>query len=106
MAQRAYGAFVRVRAASFSSRLALWAAAVVLIEIAAIGWIDRPLATYFREDDAARPFFSVVGPLGLALPYLVVLGIAFAALRWGGNVPRFEAIGQVRWLTTISLTRA
>ena len=90
LAQRAYRAFGRLTATSFGARLALWAAAVVLIEIPAIGWIDRPLATYFREHDAARPFFAVIGPFGLALPYLVVLAIGFAALRWGGSVPRFE----------------
>ena len=90
LAQRAYRAFGRLRAASLGARLALWGAAVVLVEIVAIGWIDRPLATYFRENDAARPFFAVIGPFGLALPYLVVLAIGFAALRWGGSVPRFE----------------
>ena len=90
LAQRAGRAFGLLTAAPFGARLALWGAAVMLIEIAAIGWIDRPLATYFREHDAARPFFAFVGPFGLALPYLVVLGIAFAALRWGGAVPRFE----------------
>ena len=93
LAQRAYHAFGRVRAAPFGARLAVWVAAVVLIEIAAIGWIDRPLATYFREHDAARPFFALIGPFGLALPYLVVLGIAFAALRWGGSVPRLDPLG-------------
>jgi lipid A 4'-phosphatase len=90
LAQRAHRAFGRLTAASLGARLALWGAAVVLIEIAAIGWIDRPLATYFREHDAARPFFAVIGPFGLALPYLVVLAIGFAALRWGGSVRRLE----------------
>jgi lipid A 4'-phosphatase len=90
LAQRAYRAFGRLTAASLGARLALWGAAVVLIEIVAIGWIDRPLATYFREHDAARPLFAVIGPFGLALPYLVVLAIGFAALRWGGSVRRLE----------------
>ena len=90
LAQRAYRAFGRLTAASLGARLALWGAAVVLIEIVAIGWIDRPLATYFREHDAARPFFAVIGPFGLALPYLIVLAIGFAALRWGGSVRRLE----------------
>src|SRR5205085_1138305 len=90
LAQRACRAFGLVTAAPFGARLALWSAAVMLIEIAAIGWIDRPLATYFREHDAARPFFAFVGPFGLALPQPGVLGSAFGALRWGGAVPRFE----------------
>jgi len=84
-------AWATVAAAPLASRLAIWIAAVALIEIVAIGWIDRPLATYFREHDAARPFFALVGPFGLALPYLIVSGLTYAALRYGAHLPQFQA---------------
>jgi lipid A 4'-phosphatase len=74
-----------------AARIGLWAAGIALIEIVAIGWIDRPVATYFREAGTVwRPFFGPIGSLGIAMPYLIVFGIAFAALRWGGNLPSFE----------------
>jgi lipid A 4'-phosphatase len=90
-ARRVYRVLGEIGEAPFSVRVGLWAAAVALIEVAAIGWIDRPLATYFRDHGGARPFFAEIGVFGLALPYLVVCGIGFAALRWGGNLPALEA---------------
>ncbi|MBV9967261.1 MAG: phosphatase PAP2 family protein [Alphaproteobacteria bacterium] len=72
-------------------RIGLWLAAIVLVEIVAIGWIDRPLAAYFQAYRGAwRPLFEFIGPFGLALPYLIVSAIAFVTLRWGGNLPPFE----------------
>jgi membrane-associated phospholipid phosphatase len=63
----------------------------VLIEVIAIGWIDRPLATHFREHgEGWRVFFDYIGPFGLALPYLIVFALVFTVLRWGGNLPAFE----------------
>lgn len=72
-------------------RIGLWACTIAMIELVAIGWIDRPLAAYFRAYRGAwRPFFEMVGPFGLALPYLVVFAIGFATLRWGGSLPPLE----------------
>jgi membrane-associated phospholipid phosphatase len=97
VARRVYRVFGEIGEAPFAVRIGLWAAAVALIEVVAIAWIDRPLATYFRDHDGTRPFFALIGPFGLALPYLIVCGIAFAALRWGGNLPPLEArAGQMR----------
>jgi lipid A 4'-phosphatase len=88
VARRIYRVFGDIAATSSTVRIGLWAAAIALIEVVAIGWGDRPLATYVRENgEAWHPFFAVVGPFGLALPYLIVFGVAFAALRWGGNLP-------------------
>ena len=73
------------------ARIGLWGAGIALVEILSIGWVDRPLAAYFRDAGAVwRPFFGPIGSLGVAMPYLIVFGIAFIVLRWGGNLPPFE----------------
>jgi lipid A 4'-phosphatase len=87
----AYRAFAGVSAQHPAVRIGLWAAGIALVEILAIGWIDRPLAGYFREAGGPwRPFFEWAGPFGLAMPYLLLFGLAFIVLRWGGNLPPFE----------------
>jgi lipid A 4'-phosphatase len=74
-----------------ATRIGLWAAGIALVEILAVGWIDRPLAAYFRDAGGSwRPVFEWVGPLGLGMPYVIAFGIAFIVLRWGGNLPPFE----------------
>jgi len=91
IAQRLRRAFNRLAAASLAARFAVWGALVVLIEVVAIAWIDRPLASYFREHGGSwRALFDYIGPFGLALPYLIVFALAFVLLRWGGNLPALE----------------
>ena len=90
-AGRIYQAFSGAAAQHPTLRIGLWAAGIALVEILAIGWIDRPLAAYFRESGSPwRPLFEWAGPFGLAMPYLILFGLAFAALRWGGNLPPLE----------------
>ncbi len=90
-ARRVYQAFGYGSPPGSAARIGMWGAGIALIEIVAIGWLDRPVASYFREAGTVwRPFFGPIGSLGLAMPYLIVFGIAFAALRWGGNLPSFE----------------
>ncbi len=86
-----YRALGGVSAQHPAVRIGLWSAGIALVEILAIGWIDRPLATYFREAGGPwRPFFEWAGPFGLAMPYLILFGILFAVLRWGGSLPPLE----------------
>jgi lipid A 4'-phosphatase len=74
-----------------AARIGLWAAGIALVEIVSIGWVDRPLAAYFREAGTVwRPFFGPIGSLGIAMPYLIVFGVAFIMLRWGSGLPPFE----------------
>ena len=91
LARRLRRAFSRLSAASLAVRFAVWGAAVMLIEIVAIGWVDRPLATYFREHGGSwRAVFDYIGPFGLALPYLIGFAVIFAVLCWGGNLPALQ----------------
>ncbi len=67
-------------------RRTLWALGIALGEAVAIIWVDRPLADFFHADgDAVKPFFVAVERFGIGWPYLVLSGLAFAALRWGGS---------------------
>jgi lipid A 4'-phosphatase len=75
------------RAETPFGRRVLWAGSILLIEAAAILWIDRPLAeSLHKHPVAAQPFFHAVERFGLGYPYLVPSVIAFAVLRWGGRL--------------------
>jgi lipid A 4'-phosphatase len=69
-----------------TGRRTLWALGIVLGEAVAIIWIDRLLADFFHADgEAVKPFFVAVERFGIGWPYLVLSGLAFTALRWGGS---------------------
>jgi lipid A 4'-phosphatase len=90
-ARRVYQAFGYGSPPGSAARIGVWAAGITLVEIVAIGWLDRPAAAYFREAGTVwRQFFGPIGSLGIAMPYLIAFGIAFIVLRWGGNLPSFE----------------
>lgn len=81
----------------------LWVAAFILAELVAIVWIDRPVADFFHDDGGAlQPFFDNVQWFGLGYPYLVVSGLLFAFLRWGGEWerlrPRAETMRRVAYI--------
>ena len=76
----------RLRETTAGQRI-LWAAAFILTEIAAMIWIDRPVADFFHASGGAlQPFFLDVQWFGLGYPYLLLSALAFAFLRWGGEL--------------------
>jgi lipid A 4'-phosphatase len=88
------GASVRAVAArlhpSPAARIAAWTAAAAIVALAAILWIDRPLALFLHENREWKPAAEVIQRLGFGTPYLVAFSIAFVALRWGGLLPRLR----------------
>lgn len=90
-------AFVERTGETPSGRRLLWAMAFVLTEAVAMIWLDRPVADFFHAAGGARqPFFLGVQSLGLGYPYLVLSGLAFAFLRWGGELRQLR-----RWATAL-----
>src|SRR5205823_7541862 len=81
-----------------AGRIALWALALAVFETASILWLDRPVATYLRDNgEPWRPIFEVIQRLGFGTPYLVLFVLSFAGLRWGGNLPPLRSwAGQMR----------
>ena len=71
-----------------AARVALWTGAVLLFEIASILWLDRPVATYFHEHgEPWRQACELIQRIGIGTPYVVLFGILFVFLRWGGYLP-------------------
>ncbi|MGE0260150.1 MAG: phosphatase PAP2 family protein [Alphaproteobacteria bacterium] len=70
-----------------AGRVAAWTAATALVMLAAVLWIDRPLALFLHVHPEWKPAAEAIQRLGFGTPYLVVFGAAFAALRWGGLLP-------------------
>jgi len=69
-------------------RLWLWLAVVAGIEIAALGWLDRLAAEFFRaQTGVLRGFFVAVEPFGRAYPYVALCILGYVVLRWGSLVP-------------------
>jgi lipid A 4'-phosphatase len=74
-----------------AKRWALATAAVAIAITVSIAAIDRPLAVYFHaRGPDLRALFDGISRLGLAYGYLTVFALSFAALHWGGRLPRLK----------------
>jgi lipid A 4'-phosphatase len=87
-----------------AGRTALWTAAAVLVALAAILWIDRPLALFLHHHAEWKPVAEAIQRLGFGTPYLVGFGLAFIALRWGGLLPRLRPWAD--WMRAAALVPA
>jgi membrane-associated phospholipid phosphatase len=53
--------------------------------------LDRPLALFCHaRDPDIHALFDLTGRLGLADGWLILFGVTFAALHWGGALPRLR----------------
>jgi len=72
-------------------RRILWAEGLLLFEAASMVWFDRPVADFFHKNGGAlQPVFDAVQRFGLGWPWLLLSGMAFALLRWGGAWQRLR----------------
>jgi lipid A 4'-phosphatase len=72
-------------------RRILWVEGLVLFEAASMIWFDRTVADFFHKDGGGlQPVFDAVQQFGLGWPWLVLSGLAFASLRWGGEWRRLR----------------
>jgi lipid A 4'-phosphatase len=81
--------------ASPTGRLGLATAAVAILVTLSVTTLDRPLALFFHtQDRGIHAPFDLAGRLGRGYGWLTVFAIAFAALHWGGNLPRLQPFAR------------
>jgi lipid A 4'-phosphatase len=66
------------------------AAGALLVSISIFA-ADQPLALFFHARDRdLRTLFDFTGRFGLTYGYLIIFGLGFVALHWGGALPRLQ----------------
>jgi lipid A 4'-phosphatase len=77
--------------ASPAGRLGLGTAAIAILVTISIETLDRPVALFLHAQGAdIKALFDLIGRPGLAFGWLILFGVGFAALRWGGTLPRLR----------------
>jgi lipid A 4'-phosphatase len=78
-------------------------AATAIFVAISIEIVDRPLALFLHAQDAdLRPFFGLVGGLGVAWGWLVFFAVAFVGLHWGAELPRLRpAAARMRAVSAV-----
>jgi len=72
-------------------RLGTAVAATTILVVVSIEIVDRPLALYLHSRGPdLRALFKETGELGEGWGWLVLFGLAFAGLHWGGEFPRLR----------------
>ena len=79
--------------ASEAGRIAAAIALTAILVVLLFVFVDRPVALYLHARGSdLHALFKVTGNLGEAWGWLVLFGLAFFALHWGGEVPRLRAV--------------
>jgi lipid A 4'-phosphatase len=74
-------------------RLGAPAVATTILIVVSIESVDRPLALFLDARDAdLHAVFGLIGRLGEAWGWLLLLALAFAGLHWGGELPRLRPL--------------
>lgn len=84
-------------------RIGTAVAATAVLVVVSIAFVDRPLALYlYAEGPDVHVLFNRVAVLGEGWGWLVLFGLAFVALHWGGELPRLRPIApRMRALATV-----
>jgi lipid A 4'-phosphatase len=79
--------------ASEAGRIAAAIALTAILVVLLFVFVDRPVALYLHARGSdLHALFKATGNLGEAWGWLVLFGLAFFALHWGGEVPRLRAV--------------
>jgi lipid A 4'-phosphatase len=86
-------------AGRIAAAIALTAILVVLLFV----FVDRPVVLYLHaRGPDLHALFGLTGSLGEAWGWLVLFGLGFVALHWGGELPRLRTVeSRLRALSTI-----
>jgi lipid A 4'-phosphatase len=88
------GIFARRSWMSPSVRIAAAVSASTILIVISIELVDRPLALFLHaRDPDLHALFDLTGRLGEAWGWLILFGLAFAGLHWGGELPRLRRLG-------------
>jgi lipid A 4'-phosphatase len=72
-------------------RIGMAVAGTTILVVLSIAFVDRPLALYLHaQGPGVHALFDDVAELGEGWGWLVLFGLAFAALHWGGELPRLR----------------
>jgi lipid A 4'-phosphatase len=75
------------------ARIGAATAGTTILVVVSIAFVDRPLALYLHEQGpGVHALFDDVAELGEGWGWLLLFGVAFAALHWGGELPRLRAL--------------
>ncbi|HEY3909929.1 MAG TPA: phosphatase PAP2 family protein [Stellaceae bacterium] len=86
-----------------SVRIGAAVAGSTILIVASIACVDRPLALYLHaEGPDVHALFNEVAELGEGWGWLMLFGLAFVALHWGGELPRLRRFApRMRSLSTV-----
>ncbi len=74
-------------------RIGTAVAATTILVAVSIESVDRSLALFLHTRDAdLHAVFELIGRLGEAWGWLLLFGLAFAGLHWGGELPRLRPV--------------
>ncbi len=73
------------------ARFAAAGIATTILVMFSMAFVDQPVALYLHaESPDLRALFAMIGKLGEAWGWLVLFGLAFVSLHWGGELPRLR----------------
>lgn len=86
-----------------AARVVLVIIVTAVVVVISIAFVDRPLAlSLHAEGPDLRALFNRIAELGAGWGWLVMFGLAFAGLHWGGELPRLRpAAARMRALSAI-----
>jgi lipid A 4'-phosphatase len=89
--------------ASEMARIAFAVVLTAILVIVSMAFFDRTVDLYLHaEDPDLHGLFELTGRLGEAWGWLVLFGLGFVSLHWGGDLPRLRgAAARLRVLSAI-----
>jgi lipid A 4'-phosphatase len=86
-----------------TTRFAAAGASTAILVTVSITFVDQPVALYLHaEGPDVHALFALISRLGEAWGWLALFGLSFAALHWGGELPRLrKAATKMRTLSVI-----
>jgi lipid A 4'-phosphatase len=78
---------------SLAVRVGTAVCATTILIVFSIETVDRPLALFLHaKDPDLHALFDLTGQLGEGRGWLLLFGLAFAGLHWGGELPRLRRL--------------